>query len=153
MNLLRKFLLLPATDKWLLIKAATLLEAIKLSMRLLPFQTLLRLTARASGMSVRRSLHADRASTDKVAWAVEVASRHTLGHKTCLNQALATQVLLARRGYPARLHVGAAKGTKGRFQAHAWVESEGKIIIGGSGLESFVPLAILEERGLKRFQY
>lgn len=152
MNLLHKFLVLPTTDKWLLIKAAALLEAIKLSMRLLPFQTLLRLSTRAASMAIRRSLHTDRASSDRVAWAVEVASRHTPGHKTCLNQALATQVLLARRGYPAVLHVGAAKGTAGRFQAHAWVESEGKIVIGESGLEGFAPLGILEEKGLKGFQ-
>ncbi len=151
MKLLHEFLLLPTADKWLLIKAAFLLEAIKLSMRLLSFQTLLRLWARAASISVRRSRYADRTSTDRIAWAVEVASRYTLGSKTCLNQALAAQVLLARRDHPALLYIGAAKGEEGQFQAHAWVESEGKVVVGGPGLECFVPLAILE-KGPKGFQ-
>jgi hypothetical protein len=74
------------------------------------------------------------------------------GAKTCLNQALAAQMLLAQRGYPALLHIGVAKGKEGQFQAHAWVESEGKVVIGGSGPECFTPLAVLEETGLKDFR-
>jgi Transglutaminase-like superfamily len=74
------------------------------------------------------------------------------GAKTRLNQALATQMLLARRGYPALLHIGVAKGKEGQFQAHAWVESEGKVVIGGAGLGCFTPLAVLEEKGLKDFR-
>jgi len=152
MKLLREFLLLSTADKWLLIKAALLLEVIKLSMRLLPFQTLRRLSARTAGAPVRRARSPDHASVDKVVWAVEVATQHTLGVKTCLNQALATQILLARRGYPALLYIGATKGKGGQFQAHAWVESQGKVVIGGSGLERFVPLAVLEEKGPKELR-
>ncbi len=149
---LRKSLRLSTSELWLLVKATLLLETIKLSMRLLPLQTFLRLSSRVTSMSTRRSRCADRASIDRVAWAVEVASRHTFGTKTCLNQALAAQMLLARRGYPALLHIGVAKGKEGRFQAHAWVESEGKVVIGGSGVECFTPLAVLEGKGLKNFR-
>jgi Transglutaminase-like superfamily len=148
-KLLRKFLLLPTADKWLLIKAAFLLEATKLCMHLLPFQTLLRLSARAASTFVTRPRHADPAFIDQVAWAVEVASRYTPGAKTCLNQALAAQVLLAQDGYSALIHIGATKGKGGQFQAHAWVESEGKVVIGGSGLECFTPLATLEYKKAK----
>ena len=85
MKILREFLLLSIADKWLLIKAALLLEVIKLSVRLPPFRTLRRLSTRAAGTPVRRARYADHASADKVVWAVEVAARHTLGVKTCLN--------------------------------------------------------------------
>jgi hypothetical protein len=71
-----------------------------------------------------------------------MASRHTLGLKTCLAQSLAAQVLLTRRGYPTLLHIGVVRGEGGQFQAHAWVESEGKIVIGGSDLEHYTPLAV-----------
>src|SRR5918911_5571345 len=98
MKLVRKFLLLPTADKWLVIKAALLLEVIRLSMRLLPFQALRRLSARAAVMPMRRWRYTDHTSMYKVAWAVEAASRHTPGAKTCLNQALSAQLLLARRG-------------------------------------------------------
>ncbi len=143
MKLLRKFLLLPTPDKWLLIKAALLLETIKLGMQLLPFRAWRRLLARAAGATVRLP-HEDHASAEKVAWAVETASRHMPGHKTCLTQALATQVLLARRGHPALLHIGVVSGKRGQFQAHAWVESKGKVIIGSSEIERYTPLVVLE---------
>jgi hypothetical protein len=61
-------------------------------------------------------------------------------------------MLLARRGYPALLHIGVAKGKEGQFQAHAWVESEGKVVIGGAGLGCFTTLAVLEEKSLKNFR-
>ena len=51
----------------------------------------------------------------------------------CLTQALAGQVLLERYGYPALVHVGVTKKAKnGTFQAHAWLESDGKVVIGES---------------------
>ena len=93
---------------------------------------------------MRRPRCANRVSADNVSWAVEVASRHTPGVKTCLNQALAAQVLLARRGHPAVLRIGVAKGKEAHLRAHAWVESEGKIVIGGTGVERFAPFPVLE---------
>lgn len=143
MEYLRKFLRLPTAERWLLIKSTLLLEAIKLGMWLLPFRVLRRLLAQVSE-TPSKLRHADRHSADRIAWAVEIASQHTPGVKTCLNQALATQVLLARRDYPSFLHIGVAKGEQGEFKAHAWVESEGKIVIGGGQLESFTPLTVLK---------
>ena len=146
MNLFRKFLLLPAADRWLVIKAALLLEGIALGKRLLPFRILHRILARAADTPIV-PWHADCSSSHRVAWAVEAASRHMPGAKACLTQAFAAQVLLARRGYPALLHIGVAKGERGQFRAHAWVESEGKVIIGGLGLEDFTPLTTLGREG------
>jgi hypothetical protein len=77
-------------------------------------------------------------------WAVETAARHGFPSATCLTQALAVQVLLARRGYPAILHVGVARHDK-ELKAHAWVESEGEVVIGGFELERYTPLAALQE--------
>lgn len=143
MEPLRKFSLLPTLDRRMLIKAALLLELTKLGMRLLPFRTLSRLLARAAGTTVglRR---ADHASPERIGWAVEAASRHAPGLKTCLAQALAAHVLLTRRGHPALLHIGVARGEQGQFQAHAWVESKGKVVIGGSEMERCTSLAVLE---------
>ena len=151
MEPLRKsFLLLASADGWLLIKAALLLEAIKLSMLLLPFRPLLHLLTRVAGWPIG-PWHVGYHSADRVAWAVEMASRRTPGAKSCLTQALAAQVLLGRRGYPTLLHIGVAKEEQGRFQAHAWLESNGKVVIGESEQEPFTLLAILkagERKGL-----
>lgn len=141
---LPKFLLLPTTDAWLLLKTALLLVAIKLAMRLLPFRTLRRLSTLAASAPTRRLRDAGHVSADRATWAVKTASQHVPGVKSCLTQALATQVLLARCGYPALLHIGVMRGERGQFRAHAWVESDGKVVIGGSGPERFTPLAVLE---------
>lgn len=143
---LHEFLRLTITERCLLIKAALLLEAIKLGMRLFSFRTLRRLLVRAS--KAPKGLPASRGpSADSVGWAVEVASRNTFGVKTCLAQALATQLLLARRGHSSLLHIGVLKGEREQFQAHAWVESGSSIVIGGrSQLERYTPLVVLEER-------
>jgi hypothetical protein len=83
----------------------------------------------------------DRFSAEKVAWAVELVSRYVPA--TCLSRALAAQVLLARRGYPVLLHFGAVKEGE-RFLAHAWLESEGQVVIGGHIVEPYTPLGTLE---------
>jgi Transglutaminase-like superfamily len=142
-----RFLELSSADRRLLVKASLLLEVIKVGMRLLPFRILRRLLARAAGVPTRRRQHGDYASVERVVWAVEAASRHTPGVKSCLNQALTAQVLLARRGHPALLRIGVARGQGGRFQAHAWVESGGETVVGRVGHERFTPLAVLEGEG------
>lgn len=109
MKRLREFLRLPNMERRLL------LEAIKLGVRLLPFLTLRRLLARAADVHPRGLRRVERCnfSADRVTWAVETASRHTPGVKTCLAQALAAQVLLARHGHPALVRIGVVRGGGG----------------------------------------
>jgi hypothetical protein len=143
MELLRRFLRLPTTERRLLIKATLLLESVNLGMGLLPFHTLRRLLSRLANTPKGRPV--DHASAEKVAWAVETASQNMLGVKTCLARALAAQVLLSRRGYPALLHIGVARGEQEQFRAHAWVDTEDKTVIGGSEIGRYAPLAVLVE--------
>ncbi len=143
MGHLHKISRLSATELWLLVKATLLLEAIKLGMQLLPFRVLRRLLDRVAGTLA--GVHGTGyPPVDTIAWAVETASRRTPGAKSCLAQALAAQVLLIRLGHPSQLHIGVAKGERGQFKAHAWVESEGKVLVGGSEFEDFTPLTVLE---------
>ena len=83
----------------------------------------------------RTSLNVKRGAeptTEQLAWDVGVVSRY-VPRATCLTQALAGQVLLERYGYPALVHVGVTKEEgKGTFQAHAWLESDGKVVIGAN---------------------
>jgi hypothetical protein len=143
MNRMRKFLRLCATERRLLVKAALLLWAVKLGLVLLPFRVLRRFLEGLTELPIGLR-DADWCSTEKVVWAVETAGRLTPSVRTCLTQALAAQVLLLRRGRPARLHIGVVKGEEDQFLAHAWVESEGKVVIGGNKLERYTPLAALE---------
>ena len=143
MTRLRKFLRLASRERRLLIRAALLLGTIGLGVRLLPFATIQRLLARlmkgpARGHQGRQS------SPERIAWAVVVASQVVPGSRTCLIRALAVQTLLARAGLPARCHIGVAKGEGGRLEAHAWVENQDRIVIGGGGLSRYTRLVTFE---------
>ena len=144
MERLRKFLRLSVGEQRILIKASLLLVVIRLGLWLLPFRTLRRLLAKATQAPPRLQQKADRFCADRVARAVAVASNHVPGVGTCLTQALAAQVLLARRGHQTSLRIGAARGEEGQFEAHAWLECGGKVVIGGSELERYTRIAALE---------
>ncbi len=144
MKRLRKFLTSHQRDRHLLVSAALLLGAIRLGLWLLPFQTLRRLLARITSVSTELQA-SDQAFVGKVVWAVEGASRYMPGGVKCLARALATQVLLGRSGHPTQLCIGVAKDKQGNLEAHAWVESQGRIIIGGlRDMTRFTPLPSLE---------
>jgi len=58
---------------------------------------------------------------------------------TCLVQALVAEQLLTELGYECVVRLGAAKTASGELSAHAWVECEGKVLVGGdvSGFAAF----------------
>lgn len=67
----------------------------------------------------------------RIASAIRTASRLIPG-ASCLTQALAAQALLRLRGDWAKLCLGAVRGDRGEFKAHAWLEANGVVIIGDS---------------------
>jgi hypothetical protein len=81
--------------------------------------------------------------TDRMRWAVEVAGRYVPG-ATCLTQALALQIWLGRHGQSAALRLGVARGAGERLEAHAWLEHEGRVIIGAAERPRYTPLPPLE---------
>lgn len=138
MKRLRKFLHLATSDRQLLLTAVLTIGIVRLGLWLLPFQIWRHLIA-----EVRQTTHKRQKtqSVDKVVWAVAVASRYMPGEVKCLARALATQVLLAQRGYRPQLHIGVAKSKGGDLEAHAWVESQGRVVIGGlKDLGRYTPL-------------
>ncbi|MDD1778828.1 MAG: lasso peptide biosynthesis B2 protein [Candidatus Helarchaeota archaeon] len=107
-------------------------------MPLISLQRVLKVFSPQSDLNNQKSI-----PVDHIAWAVKMAS--SFGFRaTCLVQALATQVLLAGEGISSVLHIGVMKGKNSSFEAHAWVESEGRIIIGGSDLIPYKKLASLQ---------
>lgn len=95
-----------------------------------------------SGLSAKPSSQTH--APDFVAWSVRQASKFTPG-ATCLVQALAVQHLLAKSGVDSDLRVGARRGAGDKFEAHAWVIHEGRVIIGGTAedIETYSPLVDL----------
>ncbi len=144
MRRLLKFLSLPGADRRLIVTTALLVFSVRLALWLLPFRLLHQAVTRMAGTPAPGK-RADEQMLARIAWAVTAVSR-LVPLATCLTQALAVQVLLGRRGYPANLRLGVARDKAGRFQAHAWVESEGRVVIGGSAayLQLYAPLPALE---------
>ncbi len=146
MTRLGKFLCLTSSDRHLLVFAAVLLGAIRAGLRVLPFRIVLRLLARATKPSAHRQ-KPDPPSEDRLIWAVTMASRYMPGTGTCLTQALAAQVMLACRGHPSRLHIGVSGTVRHRLEAHAWVESQGRAVVGGPDHRRFTPLVAFGRAG------
>jgi Transglutaminase-like superfamily len=139
---LDKALRLSAADRRLLIQSALLIAAIRIGLWLLPFRTLSRMLAKLTA-AAPGSRRGDPVTFDRVAWSVSRASRWVPA-ATCLTQALAALALLRRHGVPARLHIGVAKDRHARLLAHAWVESNGNVVVGGLGLERYTVLLVLD---------
>jgi transglutaminase superfamily protein len=139
MRLLRSFMMLSSGERRLLLGATLLSTVVQLALGRLPFTVLRRLVTRVR-RSARRS---DHAMAEQVVWAVTAVSRRAPGRATCLSRALTVHAMLARRGYPSSLRIGVVRGARGELQAHAWVESSGRVLIGGttSDIGHFIPLA------------
>src|SRR5690606_21028653 len=58
------------------------------------------------------------------------ASGRRLWRSTCLVEALAAQMLLARHGVHSTLRIGVEMDGE-EFGAHAWVEVNGQVVVGG----------------------
>ena len=138
-----KFLALAPAERRLLVGAATLLAMIALVLRLLPFRTLRRIAA-SLGHPPARPARRPHPSADRIAWAITVASRYLPGTRSCLPQALAAELLLRRHGHPATLRLGVARNDGRDLRAHAWVESEGRVVFGATQQPQYTPLPALE---------
>jgi hypothetical protein len=130
MERLSKLISLSSADRRLLMKTLLIAGTVRLGLWLLPFRILRHILVMLS-KPTSQSQERDPTLVDRVAWAVTVSSRYVPG-ATCLSRALATKVLLCRRGQAAVLRIGVNRSKSGNFEAHAWVESNGRIIIGGS---------------------
>src|SRR5438874_1247449 len=135
---LRKMIGLPPSERWLLIRVALLVVAVRLALALLPWQAVHHLAGRAARPAAR-PVRPSPVPTDRVRWAVEATSSRVPG-AVCLTQALALQILLGRRGQASELRLGVARGEGPGLEAHAWLESEGRILIGAADRERYAAL-------------
>ena len=129
---------LPAGRRQALPSALGAVTVVRFCIRFLP----LRMWGRAAGWLPRgRPLPGSaQVAVQDVVWAVRRVSRAIPG-ATCLTQALAAQLLLSRRGYSSRLRIGVARAPGGGLRAHAWIEIDGVVVLGGPGVEAYTPLS------------
>ena len=116
----------------------------RLSLWLLPFRVMQRVCTRLGRTQESRG---GDTGTQEIVWAVRLAGRY-VPRASCLVLALATQVLLGRHGHAGQVHIGVALDAPNGFRAHAWVECQGQVLIGGAErLDGFTPILVLDSQG------
>jgi hypothetical protein len=134
MKNIRRFWRLRAADQALCLRAIALTFFIRIGLWLVPFQAL---RAGLSKLSKPR-LSPDH-TLERLAWAIRTAGI-CVPCSTCLIEALALQVLLRRRSIDCNLRLGVAHHETSGIVAHAWLESEGRVVIGNRQLDLYSPL-------------
>ena len=119
--------------------------------------TLVRLGLSTLGLARLRRLalpdvmpHHPAAGTDPIRMirAVRVASR-VVPFASCLTQAQGAQIMLARHGVETTVCLGVRDAADGELAAHAWLNSDGEIVLGGSSRE-LAGFRLLTELGATR---
>jgi len=130
-------------ELWLFVAAFPVVATVRLALSLLPSRTILRIVRRSALTSFVEVAH-PRVPASLIAWAVEAVSRRVPG-ATCLTQALAAKLLLRCFGQDAQLCLGVARSSDRTFRAHAWLERNGRPLLGGAGVQSLVRLPQLPD--------
>jgi len=146
MPALRRFFALKAADRALVLEAAVIAAFVRISVRAVPFARLHGWLERWSCRWTTKPCAQPPASISlarRVAAAVSAAVRHLPGRSTCLVEALVVEAMLRRRGARPELRFGVRRpqGAERPFEAHAWVETNGRIVIGDlDGLDHYAVL-------------
>jgi len=138
---LRRFAGLRTDERRLLVRTAILMPVFRLALWLLPF----RQVAALAEHDRTRLPEPGACHPDRIAWAIRAVSRY-VPKATCLVQALTAKVLLENSGFPTLLHIGVARSEQDRFEAHAWVETQGKVITGDCDLDRYSRLLLWDSR-------
>jgi hypothetical protein len=129
MRKLRRFTRLDPRQQWRLICTFAFVVLVRLGLWVLPFGRIRRMLD-AGAQRRRPSTQPGGAEADEIVWSVRTASRLVPG-ASCLTQALVAHSLLDRRGLENELRIGVARSATGVFEAHAWIERNDMVVLGG----------------------
>jgi hypothetical protein len=126
------FRTLPRSQRHLLLEAAVLTAVVSAGLRIARLAALRRVLDRYAAARRLTDLPPDHTSTiAAVRWAV-IAIARRFPPATCLVQALATDVMLRRRGASTELRIGVRRrrASGAVFESHAWVTCNEAVAIG-----------------------
>ena len=118
-------------------EAAALVIPVEVALRYLSLDALLERLGRAGHGALRDGAHVDAERAARLVDAVAACYPLT----TCLKKSLILFRILRRRGLPAELRLGVRK-LQHDFSAHAWVECEGRVLLGGGVAHLFRTLPL-----------
>jgi hypothetical protein len=123
MPLLTRPLSWSPSERWDVCRAWPVVLSVRLALWLIPYRRLERLVLQRPLGSATSVLPA------QVGLAVRRASR-VVPRASCLVQSLAAGWLLRKAGHTPQLQIGVRGGTQD-FAAHAWLECDGQVVVGG----------------------
>ena len=135
---------MPSRDRILLLRAVFLLGSAFVLLRLFNWNAALRRFSHAVAKSRGTG---GQPSPERITWAVRAVSTRLPLVNNCLVQSLALRSLLAQHGYASELRIGVAQPTQRKLDAHAWVEREGRVLIGEKTAGGFTPLTFPKADG------
>src|SRR5262245_62019589 len=115
-----RFARMPVLDQLVVIEAATCLAAARFAVQRLPFAHLSRVLGALGQESPAHAGPAAAAVAGRVRRLLAMAARGLPWRSTCLMNASAGKVMLARRGVPATLYLGVRRSST-ELEAHAWL--------------------------------
>lgn len=131
---------LRAADWLMLIEAAAALAAARVAVLLMPFDALSRRLGEPMAETPATIDDADRATLERLSWAVGAISRRAPWRCKCLEQAIAANLMLRRRRIASTFYFGIGR-SDGVIGAHAWVRSGDYYVTGGSERAQFQVLS------------
>lgn len=137
-----RFVQLDRRRQFLIVEASAALAMMSAAVRFLPFRRAVRMGSRMlSGAAPddRTEILGD------ARWSVVAAAGAVPWRAVCLQQGLALQWMLRRRGIDAVLHYGLAKEKGAKLEAHAWVSVGDNLVIGGEIASKFRCVATFPE--------
>jgi hypothetical protein len=132
----------------LLLEAILWLALAAASVAVLPFRTIGRLAA----CPTRRPKPAQQlrqAKVTNIRWAIVTAARRVPWRAVCIQQGLAAQFMLRRRGIPSVLYYGAAQDFRTGLSTHVWVRDGDFDVVGGEISYRFAILATFPSQNLE----
>jgi hypothetical protein len=129
MKKISKFWQLDSTERNLLMKTFLLLNLVRFLFLFLQFPRLQKILTK---LGTRRSSSNGTLplSVKQIVWAIELSTQFSPGGAKCLARALTMQTLMQQQGYDSQLQIGVIHQPTEEFQAHAWIEYQGEIVIG-----------------------
>ncbi len=123
MSPVRRFLALSSDERRLFVHAVILLPLVRMSLALFGYRrTAMCLAAFVRALPSRLAPAVPASHASNVEFAVAAAARRGFVRASCLPRGLVVWTLLCRDGIDATLKFGVRR-RRGRFEAHAWVET------------------------------
>jgi hypothetical protein len=137
MHRLKRFIERPSDQRRLLLKGWLVVATIRMALWIAPLDCVLR-------FALRFLRHAKRpAKVEPILWCVTTGARY-VPRATCLTQALAAHALLVGSGHSSHIQIGVAKDATNQFEAHAWLNCNGHIVLGGPEVSRYTLILALK---------